>query len=390
LLTAAALVVAPVGASPPGQLQSKRAQAVAVLAQVQALDVRFGAVVEHWNGARIALADARRRVAANRVLLRGAVVQQRRAQQRVADRLVSLYEGNRPDLVAVVVGASKAGDLIDAVDTVNAIVSADHQIAVDARLQRDRLARVERSLAKAERERRTTVALLATERVTIGSMLSRRRRLLASVRSEVAVLEAQQRQRQARLAAEARARLAREQAVLRQQAAERARAAAAAAAAAKTPPPTSPTTPPAPDSTPAPTDTVSTAPSDTAPAPLPAPALPGTGHPDAASIAMRYLGIPYRWGGGSPGGFDCSGLVMYVYAQLGVSLPHYAAAQFNFGTPVARPDLQPGDLVFFDGLSHVGIYIGGGQMIHAPHTGTVVQISSLDEFGSGYVGARRL
>ncbi len=105
---------------------------------------------------------------------------------------------------------------------------------------------------------------------------------------------------------------------------------------------------------------------------------------------MQYLGVPYVWGGATPSGFDCSGLVMYVFAQLGVSLPHYAAAQYGLGTPVARDQLQPGDLVFFDGLGHVGIYIGGGQVIHAPHTGDVVKISPLSDFGSSYVGARRI
>jgi cell wall-associated NlpC family hydrolase len=79
-----------------------------------------------------------------------------------------------------------------------------------------------------------------------------------------------------------------------------------------------------------------------------------------------------------------------VYAQLGISLPHYAAAQYGYGTPVSRDQLQPGDLVFFDGLNHVGIYIGGGQMVHAPHTGDVVKISPISEFGAGYVGARRI
>jgi cell wall-associated NlpC family hydrolase len=108
-------------------------------------------------------------------------------------------------------------------------------------------------------------------------------------------------------------------------------------------------------------------------------------------IAMRYLGVPYVWGGASPSGFDCSGFVMYVYAQVGVSLPHYTGAQWNVGVPVARGDLQPGDLVFFDGLGHVGIYIGGNQFIHAPHTGTVVQISSMTGwYASTYVGARRI
>jgi cell wall-associated NlpC family hydrolase len=81
---------------------------------------------------------------------------------------------------------------------------------------------------------------------------------------------------------------------------------------------------------------------------------------------------------------------MYVYAQLGVSLPHFAAAQYGMGKPVSRDQLQPGDLVFFDALNHVGIYIGGGQFVHAPETGDVVKITALSDFGSSYVGARRI
>jgi cell wall-associated NlpC family hydrolase len=113
----------------------------------------------------------------------------------------------------------------------------------------------------------------------------------------------------------------------------------------------------------------------------------GAGHPAAASIALHYLGVPYRYGGASPSGFDCSGLVMYVYAQLGISLPHYTVAQWNATQPISSP--SPGDLVFFNGLGHVGIYIGGGKMVDAPHTGSVVRIDSIASFG-GYDGARRV
>ena len=87
------------------------------------------------------------------------------------------------------------------------------------------------------------------------------------------------------------------------------------------------------------------------------------------------------WGGASPSGFDCSGLVMYVYSQLGVSLPHNAAAQYAMLPHVPTSDLEPGDLVFFNGFGHVGIYVGGGTMIHAPHTGTVVQFASISSDG---------
>ena len=83
---------------------------------------------------------------------------------------------------------------------------------------------------------------------------------------------------------------------------------------------------------------------------------------------------------------------MFVYGKLGVSLPHNAAAQYGYGRAVSRGRLAPGDLVFFDGLGHTGIYVGGGKFIHAPHSGDVVKISSLGEswYSSRWVGARRL
>ena len=112
------------------------------------------------------------------------------------------------------------------------------------------------------------------------------------------------------------------------------------------------------------------------------------------SIAMQYLGVPYVWGGATPRGFDCSGLVRYVFAQVGISLPHYTVSQWNYpgAVPVPKDQLQPGDLVFFNGLDHVGIYLGYGDFIDAPHTGADVQIDSLSErwFASRYDGARRI
>jgi cell wall-associated NlpC family hydrolase len=111
----------------------------------------------------------------------------------------------------------------------------------------------------------------------------------------------------------------------------------------------------------------------------------------AVAIAERHLGVPYRWGGADPSGFDCSGLVMYVYAQLGVHLPHFAAAQWSDGRHIREGHLRRGDLVFFDGLDHVGIYVGGGRFIHAPHTGDHVRISSLAGgwYAEHYDGATR-
>ena len=110
------------------------------------------------------------------------------------------------------------------------------------------------------------------------------------------------------------------------------------------------------------------------------------------ALALAQVGAPYRWGGADPRGFDCSGLVMYVYGRAGVSLPHGAAKQYRLGTPVSRKELAPGDIVFFDRLNHSGIYIGDGRFVHASKTGDGVKISRLDEawFERRWVGARRL
>lgn len=113
----------------------------------------------------------------------------------------------------------------------------------------------------------------------------------------------------------------------------------------------------------------------------------------AAAVALEAVGVPYRWGGSSPaGGFDCSGLVYWAYGRVGVELPHSSYALYDRGRQIARSDLRPGDLLFFSGLGHVGIYLGRGRMVHAPRSGRLVEVVGLG--GSGYggrlVGARRI
>lgn len=112
---------------------------------------------------------------------------------------------------------------------------------------------------------------------------------------------------------------------------------------------------------------------------------------NAARIATRYVGAPYVRGGASLAGFDCSGLVMHVFARVGVSVPHNAAQQYRYGTPVPRERLEPGDLVFFNRLQHNGIYLGEGRFIHASKSGGVKIVKLEDDwFRSRWVGARRL
>jgi cell wall-associated NlpC family hydrolase len=113
----------------------------------------------------------------------------------------------------------------------------------------------------------------------------------------------------------------------------------------------------------------------------------------AAAVALEAVGIPYRWGGASPAsGFDCSGLVYWAYGRLGVEVPHSSYALYESGRRVARSRMKPGDLLFFSGLGHVGLYLGRGRMVHAPQSGRTVEVVSLSSshYGLRLVGARRI
>jgi cell wall-associated NlpC family hydrolase len=397
VLVAASLAGDLSAASPKDRLRAKKAQAEAVLAQVNKLNQSFEASVEAWNGARYQLQVTKHELVADQRRLRVAERQRSIAMAHIAARLRALYESNddQDTTLGIVLGSSSVSDMLDRLDAARAVAAADKKLTDQATAARNQYAQAARTAAETVKRRTVAFQQRDRERQHIGGMLDERKRLLAGVESEVATLQAQEAAaeaaRQAELRAQARARLAAEERALKAQ--QAAAAAAAAAARAKAATPTAPATPTttavAAATPPTVTPTATTTPTTTTP---PVPTIPaGPGHPEAATIALRYLGIPYLWGGASPAtGFDCSGLVMYVYAQLGISLPHYAAAQYQLGTPVDRSQLQPGDLVFFDALDHVGIYIGNGQFVHAPQTGDVVKITALSDFGDAYVGARRL
>ena len=113
----------------------------------------------------------------------------------------------------------------------------------------------------------------------------------------------------------------------------------------------------------------------------------------AAHIALKVVGVPYRWGGESPSsGFDCSGLVRWAYGRVGIDLPHSSYALYGEGRRVAGSRLEPGDLLFFEGLGHVGLYLGRGRMVHAPQSGRDVEVVRLGTTGYGgrLIGARRV
>ena len=323
-----------------------------MLAQINAMDAQLEKAVEAWNGANVRLGQIKHDLEVNRSRLETAKKNLASARARVSERLVALYTTNSPDALSILLGASSLGDLIDRLDSANRIAEEDARIAAEVTRYRNEVQSRQQALVKAESDQEKVVAERASQRASIQSQLAERQALYSSIKDQITQLEAAERERQARLAAQARA-------------------------AAK-------------NHQPAPEPAPSSGSSGGSPTPS-APAPPPSSHSSVVSIALQYLGVPYVWGGASPSGFDCSGLTMYAYAKVGVYLPHNAAMQYGMGTPVSRSQLAPGDLVFFNGLSHVGMYIGGGRFVHAPHTGDVVKISSLSEYwySATYVGARR-
>ncbi|HEX3226140.1 MAG TPA: NlpC/P60 family protein [Gaiellaceae bacterium] len=359
-------------------IAAQRAHATRVEAKVNAMGIALESVIQRWDGERAALVQVNTRLREANHQLHIARTNLHAAQHQLEQRLVQLYVSPPPDAIDVLVGAKSLSDLINRIESTQSFSRQDRAIAAAALRFRTQVGRRKRQLQREQRNRERLISQLNAEHTRIENGIAEQKRLLATIHQTISTLQAQAAARARRRAAAERTRIARQVALARRE----------AAAQAVQPQPTV-VLPAPPQPPPSPEQTANPA----APAPEPAPAPPPqpTTHATAASIAARYLGVPYVWGGASPGGFDCSGLVMYVYAQLGVSLPHYTVSQWNATTPIPTSALAPGDLVFFDGLSHVGIYIGNGQFIHAPHTGTVVQIGSLSGYWAAHLdGARRV
>ena len=357
LLTVLAAILIGVGsASADPSVDAKRAQAQRVLEQVRALDSQLAKATEAYNLANIQLDRIKAEQQANARHLVIAKSSLRNAESHLAQRLIALYvNGQESTALEILLGSDSIDDIMDRLDTAERVSQQDAQVLTEVRAFKAEVKARKVRLERARTEQAEVVAERESQQRWIEGQLAERQRMLASVKDEIAKLQAAERRRDALLAAQARARLA-------AQGAGSSTSEPAAFGSGFTP------------------DLESSEP------------LPPARYGGAVGIAMQYLGIPYVWGGASPSGFDCSGFIMYVYAQLGVSLPHNAAMQFGYGTPVPRSALEPGDLVFFDGLGHNGMYIGGGQFIHSPHTGDVVKISSLYDswYASTWVGARRL
>jgi cell wall-associated NlpC family hydrolase len=352
LCFAAALAATPAVGDP--SIAAKQAEAQSVMAQVQQLDSSLERVVEAYNLATTKLNRVRADLKANHAELKVAKQSLRRAQATLSARLVSLYTSDgQNNSLEVLLGATSLDDLVNRFDTANRISAQDSRVLGQVVKLNNEVKAREVRLKHARAEAASLVRQRAAERSSIEGQLAARRSLLSSIRGQIANLQAQEAARQAELRRELTARLHAQQQ--------------------------------------SPAEALTSAVAPVGSSSVSGPAPPAT-HSSVVAIAERYLGVPYRWGGASPStGFDCSGFVMYVFAQIGVSLPHSSYAQYGMGSPVSRDQLQPGDLVFFDGLGHEGIYVGGGSFIHAPHTGDVVKISSMTGwYASTYVGARRI
>lgn len=338
-------------------IAAKQAEAAAASSRLSEMNAAFEVSVEEYNAITEALDETRLAIAATRVELEAARVALSEAQGTLSSRAASIYKDSGSSVLDVVFGARSFQDFIVRLDLAVRINRSDAAAVSSVKDAKARVESAEAALQKREGEQLALQAEASARAASIEAQVAAQQRFVDSLNGEVKALVAAE---EARLAAEA---------------AERARQAATATR---------------------PAGSIGVARQATDPGSLASP------HPEALDIGLRYLGVPYVWGGSTPAGFDCSGLTSYVYAELGIDIPRTSQSQYRAGQHIAsdRLDLlQPGDLVFFgtDGdpehVHHVGIYAGGGSYLHAPYTGAVVRVDSLrDRIAArgDYVGASRL
>ncbi|WP_246551536.1 NlpC/P60 family protein [Miltoncostaea oceani] len=357
------------------QIDVKRAEVARITAEIQQIDHRVEDAAEAYNGARYRLSQAADRVTDNEQAIARTNRDLRVKRDVLARRLRGLYANPSPSFADVLVTSGSLFNAVSQVDLLERIGRSDAELVDGLRASRARLGQLRAELEADRRDAGLELALRERQSEVVQALLEQRKAVLESARGELAeALEAQQ-ARERRIAA------------IAAESARRQLTPLSAAAPGATPP-----TGRLRSAAPA-TGTPGTVQSNPSPQPEPTDptdSLPsGSGNAAAASVAMRYLGVPYKWGGASPStGFDCSGLASYAYAQIGKSVPHYTVAIWNAFPRVPADQLQVGDLVFYRGLGHMGIYIGGGQYVNAPQTGDVVKVSSMSS-RSDYVGAVR-
>lgn len=334
------------------QIAAKQAEAAVARNVLADLNDDMEMKAEEYNAVTEALERTRAEIEKTRVELAAAEARLAAAQDSLASRARAMYVNGEVQMIEVLVGTSSFDDLITRVDILNRISKADAELVTEVSAVRSDVAAAKSALENRESEQIALRQEAKAKRDAVEAAVRRQQQYLTSLDAEVTRLIKEEQDRQRRIAEE----LAR-------------KAAEAAAKRGATP--------------------------------RQGGGAAGAPHPEAVAIALKYLGVPYVWGGSTPSGFDCSGLVHYVYAQLGIDLPRTSREQYRVGAFIAanRLDLlQPGDLVFFgyDGdpnqVHHVGMYVGDGNFIHAPGTGDHVAVTSLTAriaARGDYVGAVR-
>jgi cell wall-associated NlpC family hydrolase len=348
--TSGALLASAAPSTP--QIKAKQAEAVAAQRALDRLNDDMEMKVEEYNAVAEALEQTRGDIGRTRIELAAATTKLTESQDRLGERARAIYTSGGVDLLTVLIGTSSFEDFVTRLDLLNRITGSDADLVDEVSGYRDRVAASESSLVNREGEQVALRQEAEGKRLQVEALLKKQQTYVAGLNAEVTRLMKEEQERQ------------------RQIAEEMARRAAAEAAARRA-------------------------------APREASGTPGAGHPEAVDIALRYIGVPYVWGGASPSGFDCSGLMHYVYMGLGIDLPRTSREQYRVGAFIPANQLsalKPGDLVFFgyDGdperVHHVGMYVGSGNFVHAPGTGDHVKVSSLTEriaSRNDYVGAVR-
>ncbi len=359
----------------PDDLASKQAEANQVSAEVTSINQQAEQAVERYDEANVMLENTKQKISDNQKELSQSSQKLKTAQERLNKRLSEIYRDGNLSLIDVLFDTSNFNDFLTRVTLLGRISSQDRNDVAAVLACKSRVEKSQTELDRTKKQQEDLLGTVASEKDQIQARLAQRQAVLASVQGDIAQMVAQEQQQQW------------------QNGGPPVQSDSSGSGGAAGPVQSSPSPvqsdpapqPPSPPSNSAP-------PANPAPGPSPPVAPPPSTTGGAVAIAMRYLGVPYVWGGHDPAtGFDCSGLVMYVYSQLGITLPHSASAQYYSGTPISYDQLQPGDLVFFyHPISHVGIYIGGGKMIHAPTDGEVVSIGNVGGPGGAYVGACRL
>lgn len=334
---------ASVAATEPAAIEAKRAEVARIQDQLDAINRQVESAAEAYNGARYELGQVNERIGQNTALTKQTARDITHEQGVLAQRLRGIYATPQPSLGEILLTSGSLTAATDEMDLLDRVGDQDAEVVDGLREHKATLARLRVQLVADRQTAADQVAAKAREKAKVEGLLAQRQAVLDSASSELRGLLKAEKERKARAAAAAAA-------------IARARQAANSFS--------------------------------TGGIPLNTPVPSGSANADAAALALNYLGVPYVWGGASPSGFDCSGLASYVYAQVGKSVPHYTRAIWAAFPQVATSDLQPGDLVFFFNLDHVGIYLGGDQFVQAPHTGDVVKVSQLSTY-PGYVGAVR-